>query len=158
MSNQTIVVLSLFLIYYHISGLSTTNILRLTLGNTLPILATKCYCGNCKTTISPLLQLPIISFVICKGRCKNCGTKIPLFPLILEIIIFLGMSIISSLTKYTYTSISISFVFYEIVRIATILIIGKRETQFVKQYLIAIFSMIPFFLSALFIAFLYKIV
>lgn len=158
MSNQIIIVFSLFFIYYHICGLATTNILRLTTNNTLPILSSKCYCDNCGTTIPPLLQLPIVSFVICKGKCKNCGTKIPLFPLILEIIIFLGMSVISSLTKYTYIGISVSFLFYEIVRITTILLIGKRKTQFAKQYLIAVISMIPFYLSALFVAFLYKIV
>ena len=92
------------------------------------------------------------------GKCKNCGAKIPAFPLILEIIILFGMSVISSLTKYTYIGIGVSFFFYEIVRIATILVIGKREAQFAKQYLIAVISMIPFYLSALFVAFLYKIV
>ncbi len=158
MTNQFIIVFSLFLVYYHISGLATTNILRLTANNTLPILSSKCYCDNCGATIPPLLQLPIISYLICRGKCKNCGTKIPLFPLLLEIIIFLGMSIISSLMKYSYISISISFLYYEVVRIVTILVIGKRTSQFGKQYFIAVLSMIPFYLSSLFIVLLYKIV
>ncbi len=158
MTNQFIIIFSLFFIYYHISGLATTNILRLTANNTLPILSSKCYCDNCGSKIPPLLQLPIISYLICRGKCKNCGTKIPLFPLLLEIIIFLGMSIVSSLMKYTYSGISISFLYYEVVRIVTILVIGRRTSQFAKQYFIAVLSMIPFYLSALFVALLYKIV
>lgn len=155
---HTLIITALFFIYYNIGGLATTNIIRLTKGNSLSIHSSKCICDNCDATISPLLQLPIISYLICRGKCKNCGAKIPTFPLILEIIIFLGMSIVSSLMKYTYIGISISFVFYEIIRIATILVIGKRETQFAKQYLIAVISMIPFYLSALFVALLYDIV
>lgn len=158
MTNQSIIILSLLFIYYHISGLATTNILRLTSNNTIPILSSKCYCDNCGTTIPPLLQLPIVSYIICRGKCKSCGSRIPLFPLILEIIIFSGMSIISVLTRYTYIGISASFFFYEIVRITTILLNGKRSTQFVKQYLFAVVSMIPFYFSALFVASLYKIV
>lgn len=155
---HNIIITALFFIYYNIGGLATTNIIRLTKGNSLSIHSSKCICDNCGATIPPLLQLPIISYLICRGKCKNCGAKIPTFPLILEIIIFLGMSIVSSLMKYTYIGISISFVFYEIIRIATILVIGKRETQFAKQYLIAVISMIPFYLSALFVALLYDIV
>lgn len=155
---HNIIITALFFIYYNIGGLATTNIIRLTKGNSLSIHSSKCICDNCGATIPPLLQLPIISYLICRGKCKSCGTTIPLFPLLLEIIIFLGMSIVSSLMKYTYIGISFSFLFYEFVRIATILVIGRRTSQFAKQFFIAVLSMIPFYLSALFIAFLYMIV
>ena len=158
MSNKTIVVASLYFIYYHISGLSTTNILRLTSGNTQPILSSKCYCDACGMRISPFWQLPIISYVICKGRCRGCNSKIPFFSLILEIIIFSGMSIISTFFQYSFTGVSFSFIFYELLRILTILFNGKRNLQFTKQYLIAVLSMLPFYCSALFVALLYKIV
>lgn len=154
---HNIIITALFFIYYNIGGLATTNIIRLTKGNSLSIHSSKCICDNCGATISPLFQLPIISYLICRGKCKNCGTKIPLFPLLLEIIIFLGMAIVSSLMKYTYIGISISFLYYEVVRIVTILVIGRRTSQFGKQYFIAVLSMIPFYLSALFVALLYQV-
>lgn len=158
MSNQTIVIASLYLIFFHISGLSTTNILRLTSGNTQSILSSKCYCDTCGMRISPFWQLPILSYIICKGKCRSCNSKIPLFPLFLEITIFSGMSLITSFFQYNFAGICLSFVFYELIRILTIVFKGKRNLQFTKQYLIAVISMIPFFLSALFIAFLYNIV
>lgn len=155
MTNQIIIIISLFYIYYHVSGLSTTNILRLTDGNSLPVLSSKCHCDNCGYNIPPFLQLPIISFLICGGKCKNCKTKIPLFPLILESTVFSGMCILSSILKFSYFGIGISYVFYEIVRIITICLKGIRKFGFIKQYIIAVASMLPFCLFSLFVAFLY---
>ncbi|MBQ2943228.1 MAG: prepilin peptidase [Ruminococcus sp.] len=154
--NQLIIIISFFLIYYHISGLATTNILRLTANNTLPILSSKCYCDNCNTKISFFMQLPIISYIICKGKCKNCGTKIPLFPLLLEIVIFSGMSVISAFSNFSYFGTLLSFLFYELIRLITIILKGKRETQFLKQYIISVLAMIPFFLMTMFVAVIYN--
>ncbi|MBQ8741373.1 MAG: prepilin peptidase, partial [Clostridia bacterium] len=95
MTNQSLIVFSLFLIFYNIGGLATTNILRLTKGNKLTIHSSKCVCDNCDAKIPPFLQLPIISYIMCKGKCRNCGCRIPIYPLFLEIVIFLGMSIVS---------------------------------------------------------------
>ncbi len=158
MANKHIVIIALFLCYYHISGLATTNILRLTAGNSLPILSSQCRCDNCGKKIPPLLQLPIISFIICKGRCKNCKTKIPIYPLILEIVILSGMCTITSLFKFSLSGITLSFIFYELIRIIVILLRGKRTSQFLKQYFIAFLSMIPFYALLLFIALIYTVV
>lgn len=158
MTNQIVVMISLFLIYFHISGLATTNILRLTAGNTTPVLASKCFCDNCGATIPPHLQLPIISYLVCKGKCRNCGIKIPVFPLFLELTLFLGMSAITVLLECTYFAVSMSFLFYEFVRIATIVLCGKRTEQFAKQYVIAVLSMLPFYVLTLFVALIYQLV
>ena len=158
MTNQIIIVISLFLIYFHISGLATTNILRLTANNNLPVLASKCCCDSCGAKIPPHLQLPIISYIICGGKCKNCGTKIPVFPLILELTVLSGMSAITLLLNVTFVAVSASFLFYELVRIVTVVLKGKRNTQFGKQYLIAVLAMLPFYALTLFVAVLYSIV
>ena len=155
---HTIIILSLFYIFYHISGLATTNILRLSTGNTLPILASQCTCDICKAKISVPMQLPIISYILCKGKCKSCGTKLPVFALLLEIVIFLGMCIISVLSAFSLTGAILCFVYYEVVRIIVILIKGKRENQFVKQYIIAVASMLPFYGCVLFVTLLYSVV
>lgn len=158
MTNRWIIVIAIFLMYFHISGLATTNILRLTASNTLPVLASKCCCDHCGAAIPPLLQMPMISYIVCKGSCRNCGVKIPVFPLILEATVFVGMCAVSALLHLTMLAVSSSFVFYELVRVAMVLLKGKRENQFGKQYLIGVLSMIPFYLCALFAAALYSIV
>lgn len=158
MTNQIIIVLSLLLIYFHISGLATTNILRLTANNELPVLASRCCCDSCGAKIPPHLQLPVISYIICGGKCKSCGTKIPVFPLVLEVTVLSGMFAITLLLKVTFWAVSASFLFYEVVRAVTVALKGKRDLQFGKQYLIAVLSMLPFYALTLFVAVLYSIV
>lgn len=157
MIKQVITISAIILIYYNVAGLSTTNILRLTCGNTLSVNSSRCVCSNCNSKIPPLLQLPIISFAICKGRCRICGSKIPIFPLILEILIFIGMSVLTLLFGFTPLSVIISFMFYEMMRIIVVIIKGKRMNKFMQQYFIAIISMIPFLTVSLFASLLYNL-
>ena len=152
------IIAAFFLIYFHISGLATTNILRLTRGNTAPVLASKCCCNSCGAAIPPLLQLPIVSYIACKGRCRTCGVKIPVFPLLLELTTLSGMFAVTVALKCTFWAVTLSFLFYELVRIAVIGICGKRETQFARQYGIAVLSMLPFYASSLFASLLYSLV
>lgn len=158
MTNQPIIILALFFVYFHISGLATTNIIRLTAGNTTSVLASKCSCDSCGATIPPYLQLPIISYIVCKGKCRNCGVRIPVFPLFLELTVLIGMFLITVLLSCTFLAVSLSFVFYELVRIATIMFMGKRTTQFAKQYAIAVLAMLPFYVLTLFVALIYSLV
>lgn len=145
----TVLSLALFFIYFHIGGLATTNILRLTRGNTLPVGSSVCVCDNCGTPISPLLQLPVISYIVCRGKCRHCQTSIPVYPLILELAVMIGMYGISLAMDMRPVGIALSFVYYETVRIATVCIRGKRETRFGRNYAAACLSMIPFFLLTL---------
>ena len=154
---QTIVVIALFFIYFHISGLATTNILRLTKGCKTSVLSSKCVCDSCSSKIPPFFQLPIISYLLCKGKCKFCGCKIPVSGLILEVIVLIGMSLITILCMFSVYGVLLSFLFYEIVRIAVIIKHGKRADSFIKQYVIAVISMIPFLFCSIFTALLYGI-
>lgn len=158
MKNQTIIIAALILFYYNIGGLATTNILRLTKGNTLTIHSSKCVCDSCGAKIPPLLQLPIISYMVCRGKCRKCGCKIPIYPLILEIVIFIGMSLISSVFHWHSIGVLISFGFYELMRICVVLIRGKRKDNFAKQYAIAVCTMSMFLLPSLFVSLLYSTV
>lgn len=152
MTENIIIYIALFLIYFHIGGLATTNIIRLTKGNTIHILSSKCECDNCGYKISPILQLPVISYILCKGKCKNCSSKIPVFPLVLEVSVMLGMFIISLFFKLSATGVFLSFLYYEIIRIITIFVLKKRENAFIKNYIIAVLSMIPFLLLTLIVS------
>ncbi len=156
MIEKKLIYISLFLIYYHIGGLATTNILRLTSGNTLSVLNPKCTCDACGHPIPVLLQLPVISFILCKGKCKYCGAHIHIFPLFLEIIVMTGMYIITLFFKIAFVGIVLSFVFYESVKFFTVLISGKRQNEFAKNYIISFLSMIPFFVLTSFVSLIFS--
>jgi len=158
MVNKAILIAAMSLIYYNISGLATTNILRLTAGNTLPVLSSKCVCDACGSKISAVDQLPIISYLICRGKCRNCGAAIPLFPLILEIAVTVGMIAITGLFRMSCLGILFSFLYYEAVRVTVIFLKGRRAEQFVKQYIISVLIMLPYLLVSLWVALLYAIV
>ncbi|MBQ8210277.1 MAG: prepilin peptidase [Clostridia bacterium] len=140
-----IIYIAICAVYYNIGGLATTNILRLTAGNTLSVNNSRCVCDNCGAKISPFLQLPIISYIVCKGKCRNCKAKIPIYSLFLEITVFLGMSLISFVFDFSMFGVALSFIYYEAVRIVVVCVRRKRTIDFVKQYLIAVASMILFF-------------
>lgn len=158
MKNELLIKIMICLCYYHICGLATTNILRLTKGNTVTILNSKCSCSSCNANINPFMQLPIISYVIAKGKCLKCGSKIPLDGLILEIGILFGMCFCSVLFSFSPLSVLFSFLLYEIVRIIVIVIKGKRETEFGKQYAIAVAMMVIMFVLVEFIALINTII
>lgn len=156
--DQIIVIAAFFFVYFHISGLATTNILRLTHGNTLPVLVSKCVCDNCGAAIKPFYQLPIISYILCKGKCRNCKIKIPVEALVLEAVILAGMFMLSGLFAFSFVGVTVSFLYYELIRILLVLKNGKRKTDFAKQYVIAVLAMIPFYLMTMFVAVIYMAV
>lgn len=65
----------------------------------------------------------------------------------LEILIFVGMSIVAALFDFSVLGILMSFFFYEIVRVAFVVCYGKRETNFKKEYITSmILNITPFIL------------
>ena len=145
-------------IYYHISGLATTNILRLTRGNTRTVWESRCACDTCGASIPPLLQLPIISYVLCKGRCRQCGVAVPRFPLALEVTVWCLTFLLTALCGFSGMGVTLSFLGYELVRMAVLALLGRRETGFVGQYIRAVAAMFPFYGMTLFVALLYGVV
>lgn len=158
MSAQTIVAAAMFFVYYHIGGLATTNILRLTAGNTLPVNSSVCVCDSCGAKITPFMQFPVISYLICRGKCRSCGASIPVYPLCLELAVMIGMSLITAAFRFSSAGVVLSFLYYEAVRWVTIALRGRRGTDFGRSCRTAILSMIPFLLGFLFFALLYRIV
>ena len=155
---KCILIVALFTIYFHIGGLATTNILRLTKGNKADVNYPHCLCGNCGYKIPPLLQFPVISYLITKGKCKNCGIQIPTYPLVLEIMVICGMFVITAASGFKAFGVLLSFAYYEVLRRIVIKKLGKREEDYAKQYRKAMISMVPFVLCSMFVIFLYGIV
>lgn len=69
---------------------------------------------------------------------------IPIDALLLEIVVFIGMSVISLLGKFSPVSIIYSFLYYEFIRIVCIVKKGRREKSFWSQYILAVIAMLPY--------------
>jgi len=87
-----------------------------------------------------------------------CKSKIPIDGLILEIVVLIGMFLLSFFWNFSFLGVTISFVYYEIVRVFVVVNKGKRASLFAKQYLIAMMAMIPFYLMTLFVSLIYTAV
>jgi leader peptidase (prepilin peptidase)/N-methyltransferase len=44
------------------------------------------HCPKCKATIPWYLNIPVLSYIVLKGRCAKCKTKIPILYLIVELL------------------------------------------------------------------------
>lgn len=82
--------MELFLhIYLLVVGLvlgSFYNVVGIRTAEGRSIVTPRSHCGNCKRTLSAMELIPVLSYVMQKGRCKGCGTKVsmryPLFELV----------------------------------------------------------------------------
>ena len=59
------------------------------------------HCPKCNKRLKTLELIPIISFIMQKGKCKNCNQKIGIFYPIFELIT--GLLFMISLRIYDYT-------------------------------------------------------
>lgn len=153
---MVIIKIGICLSYFIIGGLATTNIMRLLKGSELPVLSSDCHCDNCGMTITPLNQMPIVSYIACHGHCRKCKIKLPTDALILEIVVFIGMSLISFAGNFSMLSVVFSFLYYEFIRIVYLFKYGHREKLFIKQYIVAVIAMVGFLIMVEFMAFLLK--
>ncbi len=154
MDKTNLIRVAICLTYYHIGGLATTNIERLLKGSNMSVTNSKCFCPVCKKKINWFFQLPIISYIICRGKCLECSSKIPVKSLVLEITVFAVMTVTSILFDFSPVGVLISFTAYEMIKIIYIVINGKRENGFAKEYVISVLLMFIFFIMTEFMALL----
>ena len=138
--------------YFHVCALATTNILRLTKGSTLGVWDRACNCPHCGGRITAPMQMPILSYVFLRGKCRYCGAPVPLQGLILECVVFAGMTCITMCARFSVWGVLGSFVYYELVRTAYLLRCGRRTDGFFRQYLRALLTMAVICLLMVFLA------
>lgn len=138
MHDADVVKIAICMVYYHMGGLATTNIERLCSGATLPVVDSKCICSDCGKKINWFFQLPILSYVLCKGKCRSCSCKLPIRSLILEIIVFASMTLISIICDFSHKGILMSFFCYEFIKIFWVVLYGRRNNNFLKEYIISV--------------------
>ena len=141
----------LFLTYYILGAYATTDILRLLKGSDIPIWHQNCYCPVCEHRLRLLDQLPIISYITSKGKCRYCAATIPISNLIPELLFLSGFSLLNFLTGFQWYSYLLTILVYEGIKILAIILLGPRENQFTKNLLVSllqnlvIFTLLGFF-------------
>ena len=151
-TRQILVRVAIILAFWSISGYSTTDILRLLKGNSHDVNVKDCFCPICNSKIRVIDQIPVLSYMICKGKCRNCGSKIPIIHFVLESLVFGLLSAISiGFGFQIYAFWCVVFV-YEFIKCVYILKYGIREEKFLKNLIQSVVDNIVVF-GLLFILF-----
>ena len=101
------------------------------------------YCDKTKKTLRPIDLIPVISYVIFRGRCRECGAKLPLVYPLVELangLIWLGVYSILSDRMVDLVTIFIAIVVSQVLFVIGLYdfwYIGKRQTilQFITLLL-----------------------
>lgn len=138
--NTLIINFAIFFSFYILGAYATTDILRLLKGSTRSVTASECYCPICRSKIALKDQLPIFAYIKNRGQCQSCGSKIPLSDLFLEIFLFLLLSCIGILSRFSWTGFVLCVFAYEFTKLIFLLRFGKRETDFPKNLLLSLLN------------------
>jgi prepilin signal peptidase PulO-like enzyme (type II secretory pathway) len=108
------------------------------------VLGGRSMCPNCKHTIRGYDNIPIISFLLLRGRCRDCKKKIPRRDFIIEVstaLIFAGSYLtlpqVSQNLPWllTMNSIALLVVFYIVTSLAISIFIVDFEHQYIPDIL-----------------------
>jgi leader peptidase (prepilin peptidase)/N-methyltransferase len=125
------------------------------------ILTGKSYCPNCKQPIRWYDNVPLLSYLILRGRCRHCGWKIPLrYPLVellggaVPVLVYYlfhdqGWAVVISYTIFLYLLIAISFVDWKTFEIPDELSIGGTILGLILSFIRPDLSPLESFLAAL---------
>lgn len=129
---------AIFFTYYILGAYATTDILRLLRGTTTEVNNSYCYCPICHKRISLWDQIPIFSYLKNHGACKNCGSRIPLSDLFLEIFLFILLSGITIISRFNWIGFGLCVAAYELTKLLFLIRFGKRESSFGKNLAISL--------------------
>lgn len=77
------VIIGLFFLLYGLVIASFLNVCIYRIPQKVSVAAGRSYCPNCQHTLSWRDLVPVVSFVLLKGRCRYCGAPIsPRYPLV----------------------------------------------------------------------------
>lgn len=110
---------------------SFLNVLIDRLSTDRPFIKGRSYCENCKKTLEPVDLIPLLSYLILKGRCRHCKKMIPIHLFLVELLIGIltifvyqfsimtGQSAIATVSLfvilYTYIGIFVADILYGII-------------------------------------------
>lgn len=128
----------LIIIYFVLGAYATTDVSRLLKGATTPISDPYCYCPSCGSVIPLRSQLPIISFMINKGKCTHCHNMISLCDILPEIILPAGFIFFSYFFYFTLKAYFSCMFLFEAYKFVSIVYYKPRETAFFKNLMFSL--------------------
>jgi prepilin signal peptidase PulO-like enzyme (type II secretory pathway) len=131
--------------YYIFSATPTTDILRLLKGSQSAINTINSRCASCNHIIRHWEQLPIMSYLLSRGKCRYCNEKIPKQSLFLEAATFCMMVGVTAAFQFRFIGVALSFLCYELMKAGFILRYGAREKSFLKELIISLGYNVGFF-------------
>jgi len=75
----------IFVILIGLTMGSFAGVLQHRIGKDESIIKPRSYCDSCKTPLTIIQLIPIIGFIINKGKCPQCNKNVPLFYPLLEL-------------------------------------------------------------------------
>lgn len=95
-------------------------------------------CGTCKHTLSPLELIPILSYLIQKGKCKQCGAKISGFYPLIECL----TGILFCLTVWLVGWNGEAFIALALVSLFMIIIVSDLTYMIIPDKVLAFFAIL----------------
>lgn len=81
------------------------------------------HCATCNTRLKPLEYLPLIGFIIGRGKCRHCGVMIPIIYIVTEL--FGGMVALLLMLFFGLNYLFIILLLLTIIIYSTIIILIK---------------------------------
>ena len=102
------------IIFLSFGSFASSLIIRLSPNNSknINIVFPRSFCPNCKNTLKILHLIPLVGYLVQKGRCQKCNKKISLFYLFSEILFLLIGMIIIFLYGKTVITLFLFFIFF----------------------------------------------
>lgn len=150
--------LILIIAYFVIGAYATSDVSRLLKGATISVTNPSCYCPFCNAHIPLRFQIPVLSYLLGKGKCRSCGHGISLLDILPEILLPSGFIILSYSLHFSILGYLCCILLFESYKCVSIIHYQPRESQFLKNLLISILYNFIIFLFLGFLFFLINLV
>ena len=102
------------IIFLSLGSFASSLVFRLSpnKSNNINILFPRSFCPNCKNTLKILHLIPLVGYLVQKGRCQKCNKKISIFYLFSEILFLLTGMVIIFLYGKTVISFYLFFILF----------------------------------------------
>ncbi len=137
---QIVIRLAIVFTFYIVGAYATTDILRLLKGSSFAVSSKDCFCPICKSRIRLIDQVPIFAYIKGRGKCRNCGSKIPKSDFILEVFLFCILTLISFFFQFRMTAFVGCLLVYEVTKLAYLMKYGKRTDHFCKNLVLSLWN------------------
>lgn len=135
---QLLIRVTICISFYVVGAYATTDILRLLKGHPVSVGNSDCFCESCGCKLTLRQQIPIFSYLLSRGRCKNCGSAISPGNFIPEVLFTFIFTLAAVVTGFRPTVWVFCIIFYETVKLFCIIFFGKRGRELAKGLLFSL--------------------